>query len=436
MEEPVRGIVPGNYHPRVVDAQIERFLKLFGAVEISGTKWCGKTWSALAHAESVTYVDRGNNLQIAAADPAYVLAGDPPHVIDEWQRVPSIWDTVRHAVDELAGQKGHWLLTGSSTPLKPGERGHSGAGRIGRIRMYPMALHESDESAGVVSVAGLFDGTMGSGQCPDGIVELAQVACRGGWPAEIEGTPEDAQAVVREYLRLIFEEGVPRFGGDPLLARRTALSVARNLGQAPTNKTLARDVFALADDADPSDLQMRQVAEHIQILKRLYLLEEMPGWVPASRSPQRMRTKPKLYFADPSMAIGLLGSSPDALLQDWQTFGLVFENLVVRDLLVYAGALPDVGAEAVRYYRDDSGLEADVVIERADGSWGAFEVKLGQDKVDKAAHSLLRLKKKLTRDENSRTPAPRFLAVVTGTGEAPYTRADGVRVIPVRALRA
>lgn len=431
-----QGIVPGAYRSRIVDAQIERYLKLFGAVEISGTKWCGKTWSALAHAASVTYVDRGANLQIASADPSYVLAGETPHVIDEWQRVPAIWDTVRHAVDDSGGKKGLWLLTGSSTPSNPGERGHSGAGRIGRIRMYPMTLFESGDSSGVISLADLFAGKFQPTQCVDGIIGLSDLACRGGWPEELKVSPEDAQTVVREYLRLVFDEGVPRLGGDSALARRVALSVARNLGQAPTNKTVARDVFALGDGVDPNDAQMREVAEHIRILQRLYLLDEVPGWVPPSRSPQRMRIKPKLYFADPSLAVGLLGLSPNALLNDWQTFGLIFENLVMRDLLVYAGALPNIGDAAVRYYRDDSSLEVDAIIERADGSWGAFEVKLSQDKVDDAARNLLRLKKKLTKNPSARTSAPVVLAVITGMGEAPYVRSDGVFVIPIRALGA
>lgn len=427
-------IVPSSYQPRIVDAQIDQYLRLFGAVEISGTKWCGKTWAALAHGKSVTYVDRGANLQITSADPAYALAGDTPHVIDEWQRVPAVWDTVRHAVDDAAGTKGLWILTGSSTPVKPEEKSHSGAGRIGRIRMHPMTLQESGDSCAAVSLRGLFEGKFTPTQCQSGICELAGLACRGGWPGETTTVPDEAQIIVREYLRLVFDESVPRFGGDSELARRVALSLARNLGQAPTNKTLARDVFFLGTDDVPTDSQTRDIAAYVSILKRLYLIDEVPGWVPASRSPQRMRTKPKLYFADPSMAIGLLGLSTQSLLADWQTFGLVFENLVMRDLDVYARALPNIGDAPLRYYRDDSGLEADAIIERADGSWAAFEIKLSQDKVEEGAKNLQRLEAKLLKNEKGRTPKPVFLAVITGVGEAPYRRGDGVYVIPLRCL--
>lgn len=429
-------LASGTYRPRIADAQIERYLRLFGAVEISGTKWCGKTWAAMAHGESITYVDRGANLQIVQADPAYALAGEHPHVIDEWQRVPQVWDTVRHAVDDAAGTKGLWILTGSSTPLNPGERSHSGAGRIGRIRMSPMTLSETGESGASVSLAALFEGEFAASQYPDGLVGLSELACRGGWPEATFLSADDAQTIVREYLGLVFEESVPRFGGDGLTARRLAASLARNLGQSPTAKTLAADVFALPQDAKATETQLKDMYRHLEILKNIYLVDEIPGWVPAARSPLRMRTKPKLYFADPSLAVGLLGGNSSSLLQDWQTFGLVFENLVMRDLGVYARALPNVSDQPLKYYRDDAGLEVDAIIERADGSWAAIEVKLSQEKVEAGAKSLLRLRSKLLKDELSRTPAPVFMAVITGMGEAPYRRPDGIYVIPIRSLAA
>ena len=426
---------PSTYKPRIVDAQIERYLRLFGAVEVSGTKWCGKTWSSLAHGRSVTYVDRGSNLEVATADPGYALIGEPPHVIDEWQRVPAIWDTVRHAVDGAAGEKGLWLLTGSSTPSDDAVS-HSGAGRIGRIRMHPMTLQESGDSSGFVSLAALFDGAFAPTQCEGGIEQIAKLVCRGGWPEQQMAAPEDAQVVVREYLASIFEKSVPRLGGDSSLAQRVAVSLARNLGQSSTNLTLARDAFALGEGEKVPDGQLRQVSELVALLGRLYMVDEVPGWVPASRSPKRMRTKPKRYFADPSIAVGLMGMSPASLLMDWQTFGLAFENLCMRDLDVYARALPDAASTPLRYYRDDSGLEVDAVVERADGRLGAFEVKLSQAKVDEAARTLLRMQGKLLESKASRMVPPSFLCVLTGVGEAAYQRPDGVYVVPICSLGA
>ncbi len=423
------------YRPRIVDAQIAKYLTLFGAVEVSGTKWCGKTWSSLAQANSVTYVDRGANLQIVSADLDYALVGDRPHVIDEWQRVPAVWDTVRHAVDELAGEKGAWILTGSSTPNKD-EVAHSGAGRIGRVRMHPMSLAETGESTAKVSLAGLFTGEFQPCQCPNGLTSIVDFVVRGGWPEQLGKSASDVQMVVREYLEAIFGQSVERLGGDGALARRLALSLARNLGQSTKADTLACDVYAHENASEVTESERKTVAELLDILKRIYLVDEVPGWVPASRSPKRMRIKPKRYFADPSLPVALLGLSPEALLQDWQTFGLAFENLVMRDLDVYARALDYTSASPLRYYRDDSGLEADAIIERPDGSWGAIEVKVSLEKVDEAAAGLLRLKKKVCGNKSARTPEPAFLAVVTAMGEVAYHRKDGVYVIPIRALGA
>ncbi|WP_165056292.1 MULTISPECIES: ATP-binding protein [unclassified Adlercreutzia] len=429
------GIVPGPYRPRIVDAQVDRYLRLFGAVEVSGTKWCGKTWTSLAHASSVTYVDRGANLQITQADPSYALAGEQPHVIDEWQRVPAIWDTVRHAVDELGGSKGAWILTGSSTPERS-KTSHSGAGRIGRVRMHPMTLQESGDSTGAISLSKLFDGEFTPCQCPNGIENLAQLICRGGWPEELSADPDDAQIVIREYLEAIHEQSIPHLGGSSALSRRVSLSLARNLCQSATQATLARDVYNLETDAVPSDVQKRALAEHIGLLIRLFLVDEVPGWVPATRSPKRMRVKPKRYFADPSLAVALLGLSVQSLLQDWQTLGLAFENLCMRDLDVYARALPDTPSQPLRYYHDDSGLEVDAIIERADGRWGAFEIKLSEDKIDQASCTLTRMRNKVLKDPRERVREPSFLAVLTGMGEVAYRRADGIYVIPIRALGA
>lgn len=431
--DPKLGIRPAAYEPRIVDAQIAKYLTLFGAVEVSGTMWSGKTWSSLAHAASVTYVDRGANLPISVADPSYPLAGARPHVIDEWQRVPAIWDTVRHAVDELSGDKGAWILTGSSTPRKA-ETAHSGAGRIGRVRMHPMTLAETGESTAKVSLAGLFRGEFASCQCPSDIGDLVRSAVRGGWPEERLRSATDAQIVIREYLESVFSQSVPRLGGDESTARRLALSLARNLGQATKVDTLARDVYARDPGGKVAEAERKGVSAHLDILRRIFLIDEVPGWVPASRSPQRMRVKPKRYFADPSLPVALLGLSPDALLQDWQTFGLVFENLVMRDLDVYARAMDFSVSTPVRYYHDDSGLEADAIIERADGSWAAIEVKVSPDRADEGAAHLARVRNKACGDEKARVPEPAFMAVITGTGEAAYRRADGIYVIPIRVL--
>lgn len=425
---------PAGYMPRVVDEQVERYLKVFGAVEIAGTKWCGKTWTALEHGASVSYVDE--SLGLARADPSMMLLGARPHVVDEWQRVPQIWDAARHEVDRARGVRGAFILTGSSTPaMRKGEEGpaHSGAGRIGRIRMHPMSLSESGESTGAVSLAGLFEGRFTPAVCAKDTMGLVEAACRGGWPEALDLDVESAQIIARDYLTTTFGVSVPALGLEPDLARRLASSLARNLGQSTTYKTIISDMFGAEEDPT-AVIDEEKVRAYIAALRGLYIVEEVPGWAPPARDKKRFTVKPKRYLADPSLACALLGMSPAALLDDWQTFGLVFENLVIRDLSVYARALDLLDDVPVRYYRDDAGLEADAVVQLADGRWAAFEFKVSEDKVPDGVASLRRMRDKLCSNPRSRTRAPEFMAVITGNGEYARMVEDGIYAIPIRLL--
>lgn len=425
---------PEGYMPRVADAQIERYLKAFGAVEIAGTKWCGKTWSALMQGASVSYVDE--NLDLARADPSMMLIGDRPHVIDEWQRVPAIWDCVRHEVDRARGTRGAFILTGSSTPAtRQGEQGpaHSGAGRIGRVRMSPMSLFESGESTGRVSLEGLFAGEFTPCVAERDTLGLVEAACRGGWPEAVDMEVDAAQLIAREYVTAALGVSIPALGLDPDIARRLASSLARNLGQAATYKTIINDMFG-AEENPLSVIDEGRVRAYLDALKGMYIVEEVPGWAPPARDRKRFATKPKRYLADPSLACALLGMSPAALLADWQTFGLVFENMAVRDLSVYARALDLLDDVPVRYYRDDSGVEADAIVQLADGRWAAFEFKVSEDKVEKGVASLERMRRKVCENPRSQTRPPEFMAVITGVGEYAREVAEGIVVVPLRLL--
>lgn len=425
---------PEGYMPRVADAQIERYLKAFGAVEIAGTKWCGKTWSALMQGASVSYVDE--NLDLARADPSMMLIGDRPHVIDEWQRVPAIWDCVRHEVDRARGTRGAFILTGSSTPAtRQGEQGpaHSGAGRIGRVRMSPMSLFESGESTGQVSLEGLFAGEFTPCVAERDTVGLVEAACRGGWPEAVDMEVDAAQLIAREYVTAALGVSIPALGLDPDIARRLASSLARNLGQAATYKTIINDMFG-AEENPLSVIDEGRVRAYLDALKGMYIVEEVPGWAPPARDRKRFATKPKRFLADPSLACALLGMSLAALLADWQTFGLVFENMAVRDLSVYARALDLLDDVPVRYYRDDSGVEVDAIVQLADGRWAAFEFKVSEDKVEKGVASLERMRRKVCENPRSQTRPPEFMAVITGVGEYAREVAEGIVAVPIRLL--
>ncbi len=426
---------PQGYIPRIVDAQIERYLKIFGGVEITGTKWCGKTWSALQHGASVSYVDE--NYELAKSDPSMMLLGASPHVIDEWQRVPAIWDAARHKIDENSKSKGQFILTGSSTAqTNPSATpAHSGAGRFGKIRMHPMSLSESSDSNAKVSLKNLFDGKFKPCKVNADTLELVELACRGGWPDAIDLEARDAQFIAREYIKLTCDTSISHMGLNPTIARNLLGSLAKNIGQSSTYKTLQKDMFGTKEPKNTHNPKAQDtIARYIQAFTSMFLIEEVDGWAPPARDRKRFLTKPKRYFADPSLACAVLGTSAQHLLDDWQTFGLIFENLVIRDLSVYASALELLDSKPVRYYRDDSGLECDAVIQLADGRWAAFEIKVSEDKTAKAVESLKRLRKKLCENPKAKIKQPSFMAVINGNGEYARKIEEGIFVIPIRAL--
>jgi predicted AAA+ superfamily ATPase len=418
---------PG-YRPRLVDDRIEKLMKSFGAVAVEGSKWCGKTWTSLHHSASVYYVGDPagdfQNRRLAALDPTYALEGDPPHLIDEWQEVPGLWDATRFAVDQETG-KGRFILTGSSVPPRQATA-HSGVGRIARVRMRPMSLAESGDSSGAVSLAALFEGSLGRHRRPVSLQDLIRLVCRGGWPDAVSLGESAGPEIASQYLDATADEDMRRLDGirrDPTKTRSLLASLARNTMTQVSNKTLLKDVASSGPFAE------RTLINYLNALRRLYVVEDVPAWSPRLRSPTRLRVAPKKHLVDPSLAVAALGASQAALAADLNTFGFLFESLVVRDLKIYA----DHMGATVRHYRDDDGLEADAIVELADGNWAGFEVKLGVAEADTAAASLLRLRAKLTA-RGARPPA--FLAVICGVGEFAYTRGDEVHVIPVTALGA
>ena len=423
---------PDGYIPRIADRQLERMLATFGAVEVAGTMWCGKTWTSLAFGQSVTRIGLAGPRTAAEADPGTALLGARPHVIDEWQDVPAIWDEVRAAVDASGNGPGSFVLTGSSEPRKELVH-HSGAGRIAKLRMRTMTLAEMGLSSGAISLAGLFEGRFEPQLVQQSLAPLADMVCKGGWPA-LAGRDARATDYLDAYFDALFSVSIPRRGLSGQESRRVALSLARNLGTAAKLSTVASD--AGLGEAD-SKSATNKAAAHIAALQDLYVVEQVAGWDAPIRSKTRLRTKPKRYFADPSLAASLLQVSPSRLVSDGQLFGLLFESLCMHDLAVYASALPGATADPLHYYRDSDGLEVDAVVEMRDGRWAAFEVKLGENQVGSAAASLSRLARKVAANPAARNPKPEFLAVVVGAGEyARFDRDLGVYILPITCLGA
>lgn len=423
-------LTPEQYRPRVVDRAISESLEVFGGVCVEGPKWCGKTWAALNAAESVYYVGDPaggfQNRRMAEIDPSVTLVGDAPHLIDEWQEVPGIWDAVRFEVDR-GGSKGRYLLSGSSTPPQKGVM-HTGTGRISTIRMFPMTLSESGDSSAVVSFSSLFERPVS--MTPTGEVSLSALVdliIRGGWPGNIDVAPARSALAPRSYIEQVAESDASRLDGrvrDPHKMMLLLRSLARNESTLASNATLRRDIREFDDD----DISDNTISEYLTVLHRVFAIYEQPAFNPRMRSSVRVGKKPKRHLADPSLAAAALSLTRDRLMGDLETLGFLFESLCERDLAVYAAA----SGSRLFHYRDGLGREIDAVVELADGRWGAFEIKLGANQIDAAADSLLSLKRDMENDAHA--VPPEILVVICGLSSFAYTRPDGVMVVPITAL--
>jgi len=420
-----------RYRPRIMDEQVKRYLETFGAVCVEGPKWCGKTWISSYHANSEFLIaDPANNFQnrhLAELSPSMVLEGETPRLIDEWQEVEEIWDAVRYAVD-MRGQRGQFILTGSSTPKKKENRVHSGAGRIGKLRMRTMSLYESGESSGKVSLEALCEGKMES--VLTGEVELRNLAnyvVRGGFPGAIDLPPESAQTIAASYIETILTDDAQRIDGikyDVDKMRLLLRSLARNESTTATKKKLENDIR----EVDDASVDYDTLNRYLDVFARLFLIDNQKPFATGIRSSVRVKQAEKRHFCDPALACALLNATPDKLINDLETFGFLFEALCERDIKIYAEAF---GAQ-VFHYQDYAEKEIDAVIELKDGRWCAFEIKLGANQIDNAAKNLIEIRDKIAEDGGK---LPSVMAVICGMSNAAYKRPDGVYVVPITALK-
>ena len=422
-----------GYKERIVEERLESYLRAFGAVCVEGPKWCGKTWTARHAAKSEFLVadPAGNfhNRKLLELDLSAAFSGDEPHLIDEWQEIPELWDATRAFVDQT-GKKGRFILTGSSTPNRKGVL-HSGAGRIRSVRMHPMSLWESGHSAGLVSFAALcrneFDAGVVQGRKPE-LEEIAEWIVRGGWPGALGVPTADALEIPREYIRQVMENDIHRIDD----VRRDVDKVGLLLRSLARNETTTAGIARLCDDI--SGVERRQVdpdtiSSYLAALKRLFVTENQLPFHANVRSSVRVKQAEKRHFCDPSIACAILRLTPERVLGDLEFMGLLFEALAVRDLRIYAERM---GA-GLYHYQDYSNREIDAVVELPDGDWAAIEVKLGLGAEDAAAASLISLRDAIASEPKGRPP--KSLIVIVGLSGAAYRRKDGVIVCPLTALR-
>ena len=420
-----------EYYQRVSDKVLLDHLESKGAVLIEGAKWCGKTTSAKHIAKSVIEMDRPDMTaqyqQMARINPSNLLEGEVPHLIDEWQIAMNIWNAVRYEVDRR-GEFGQFILTGSSVPAALDESMHTGTGRIVRMQMRPMSLFESKDSTGQVSLMDLFNKKDISAVDNHSIDEIAFLICRGGWPAALNHSKKVALKQAFDYYDAVVNDDISRVDRvkrDSERTKRILKSYARNVATQASLETIRSDI--ISNDVETFDKEA--LYGYLNALKRIFVIEDSPAWNPNLRSKTAIRTSDTRYFVDPSIAVAALGLGPTDLVNNLALMGLIFENLCVRDLRIYADALDG----SVYHYRDKTGLECDAVIHLRNGSYGLVEVKLGGDQsINEGAESLLKLTSKI---DTEKMKKPAFLMVLCGVAPFAYKREDGVFVVPITCLK-
>ena len=416
---------------RLIDDKIDRYLKIFGAISIQGPKWCGKTWTSLKHANSVSYMTEKSPRDLAKVDPKYIFNQDRPQLIDEWQLVPSIWDAVRHECDS-DHDKGKFILTGS-TSLSKEEREeeifHSGTGRIAIMKMNPMSLYESGDSTGDVSIEEMFSGNVNCKYIRKvELDELAKLIIRGGWPENIDKEGDDIEVIPRSYIESVITRDINERKDkkrDSNKMRMLIRSLSRNETTIAGNDTIVKDIeeFENTDDLIASRLT---VADYVSVLDDLYLTANQEAFSINYRSSKRIGKSPKRHLVDPSLACASLDLTVDKLLNDHETFGLLFEALVERDLRIYMDYLDG----HLYHFRDNvSGDEVDSILEFRDGEYAAVEIKLSDGSVEDAKKSLMTFYKNVNKK-------PKFMCIIVGHYEAVIQdKETGIYIIPITSLR-
>lgn len=414
-----------SYIKRIIEKDLLEKLSASGAVLIKGPKSCGKTATANQFAKSVVEMDRDKQVPIImATNPQLLLEGNTPRLIDEWQEHPEIWNYVRHEVDDRK-LKGQFILTGSSNP-NDDVKLHSGAGRFTVVQMDTLTWQELGYSTGIVKISDLLEGSFpnfyAAGISLDFIIDKMLI---GGWPTLLNENTKNAIIMNSGYVDLLCEVDMSRVSGvkrDPLKVRSLLRSIARNTATLVDNKTLEQDVKT----NDRNELSRNTISEYLDALSRLMILYEQPAFNPHIRSSASLRKSPKRHLCDTSLAAAALGLDKEALVKDMKYAGFLFESLATHELNVYAKA----NDANLFHYSDSYGYEVDAIVQKRNGDYAAFEIKLGVGYIDEAAENLKRFARNI---DAAKMDLPKSLNVISGTGMS-HRRPDGINVISLASL--
>ncbi len=417
-----------KYLPRLVDSKLEDYLQVFGAVSIVGPKWCGKTWTASKYANSIIYLDDKDIFEKAYLNLELVLNEKSPELVDEWTKIPQIWDKIRRKCDE-SSNSGKYILTCSAKLIDKKKKKifHSGAGRIGTLKMYPMSLYESKVSTSEASLLDMYNDTQKDKNVKvPSLEEIATLIIRGGWPRNIDVDKKHVDLIPKSYIESVLDKDID----DDKKRNKTKMlmflkSLARNESTIVSNQTLLKDIEDYSTNEELIECR-NTLSEYIDVLKRLYIIEDQDAYSSNYRSKERVGKSPKRHFTDPSLACAVLNLTSEKLMKDLKTFGFMFESLVERDLRIYAEYL---GGKLFHFRDNVSGLEVDSIIEFSDGEYAAFEIKLGNNEVEDAKKTLLKF-------ADNMLVKPKFMAVITSNST--YVAKDpetGIYILPITALK-
>ncbi|GHT68541.1 ATPase AAA [Bacteroidia bacterium] len=414
-----------EYKSRIIEGELAEKMQASGAVLIRGAKACGKTETAMHKSNSILRVDQDENVPLLLnSDPKLLIEGKTPRLIDEWQLQPKLWNYIRNEVDARK-QAAQFILTGSATP-KDDERLHSGAGRFTTVNMRTMSWQELGHSTGEVSLAKLFEGeAVAYNDFQLNLEIITERIIIGGFPALLDASVKKAILINEAYIDLIAEVDMSRVSNvkrDPVKVKNILKSLARNIATIADKKTLEKDL----NEFENTEISRPTLNDYLDALTRLMIIEDQPAWNPHIRSSESLRKTPKHHLTDVSLAVAALGLDKKALLNDVKYLGFLFESMATHDLRVYAQA----NDAAVYYYRDSSELEVDAIVQKRNGDWAAFEIKLGIGQIDDAAKNLLKFASVV---DTTKTKEPKSLNIITGTGMS-YHRNDGINVISLAAL--
>lgn len=417
-----------NYLPRLADEKLEKYLRVFGAVSVEGPKWCGKTWTSSKYANSSIYLDEETTYEKASLNLEMVLNEEKPELIDEWTKIPKVWDVVRRKCDSI-GTPGNYILTCSTelSEMRKKEVFHSGAGRIGKLKMYPMSLYESKDSTGEASIMDMYNGVQKDVNVTvPSLEDIATLIIRGGWPSNLKVDKSLVGLIPNSYIEAILDKDInDERKRDKNKMKMLLKSLARNESTVVSNQSLLKDIDNYADENVILESRAT-IADYLDVLTRLYVIDLQESYSANYRSPERIGKSAKRHFIDPSLACSILELDEEKLMNDLNTFGFMFESLVERDLKIYANYLDG----HLYHFRDNvSGLEVDSILEFKGGEYAAIEIKLGNNKVEEAKTNLIKF-------ANSMLKKPKFMCVITANSTyVGYDKENEIYVLPITALK-